>query len=111
VKDDSYGYRWVVLEDQDFEDLVTTIHMVAGMVAEHGFSDRLLAAAFKFRSNDRDVYWVYNFRRGTFYPFVPLPGRQARENQEEIRLSALLERDLKIEKNLDQWYPLWDLPV
>ena len=111
VADDPYGYRWVILEDPDFEDLVTTIHMTSDLVADHGFADRLLAAAFKFRADGKEVYWIYNYRRGTFYPFVPITGKKARDNQQELRLSALMERSMPMEKELGQWYPLWDLPV
>ena len=28
VVDDTYGTRWAVLDDRDYEDLVTTIHMI-----------------------------------------------------------------------------------
>ena len=29
-RNDSYGYQWLVVRDRDFEDLVTTVHLVAG---------------------------------------------------------------------------------
>lgn len=111
VADDPYGYRWVVLEDPHFEDIVTTIHMTSDMVADHGFADRLLAAAFRFRSEERDMYWVYNYRRGAFYPFIPIAGKKDRDNQQELRMAAIMEQEMTIEKQLDQWYALWDLPV
>ncbi|MBI2887296.1 MAG: hypothetical protein HYY02_08810 [Chloroflexi bacterium] len=110
VQQDSYGYIWVVLEDKDMEDLVATVHMVSTTVAEHGYGPLLLAAAFRFEEEGRPVYWVYNYKRGRFYPFVPLEGRK-RDNAEELRLKAVMAAELPTEPQLDQWYALWDLPV
>ena len=38
----------------------------------------------------RAVYWVYNFKRGRYYPFVPRPegGSGARDNAYELRASS-----------------------
>jgi hypothetical protein len=56
------------------------------------------------------AYLVYLFKRGTFYPFVPLGGEK-RDTEEELRLRSLVVDDLKVEPDLDRWFPLWDLPV
>lgn len=107
---DSYGFDWIVLEDSDFEDMVATIHVVSSTLIEHGFGDRLLAALFWFKdSRDRNVYWFYNFKRGQFYPFIP-QGKQDRDNAEEMRLSSVMEGELPVEKELERWYPMWDIP-
>lgn len=107
---DRYGYDWIILEDSDFEDMVATIHVVSSTLIEHGFGDRLLAALFRFRdSRNRDIYWFYNFRRGSFYPFIPT-GEQDRDNAEEMRLSSVMESELPMEKELERWYPMWDIP-
>ena len=37
IKDDSFGTRWVILDDRDFEDLVSTIHMISETIHDHGF--------------------------------------------------------------------------
>jgi len=112
VQPDSYGFLWVLLADPEFEDLVTTIHVACLTLVEGGFGDQLLAAAFRFRAQDtgRAIYWVYNYKRGTFYPFVPT-GERTRDNATEIRLGALMERELPIEREMERWYPLWGLPV
>ena len=110
VKDDGFGTRWVTLDDPDFEDLVTTIHIVGEMVTEHGFGDRLIAAAFKFDFENKRAYWIYNIKRGTFYPFV-LAGDRQRDNAAEIRLGALMEEEkVPVESNLENWYALWGIP-
>ena len=49
VKDDEFGTRWVVLDDPAFEDLVSLIHTITETIVDHGFADRLLAAALRFR--------------------------------------------------------------
>lgn len=107
---DSYGYQWLVLADEDFEDLVSTMHMVSTTLEEHGFGEQMLAAVFEFMGEGGQlVYWLYNYKRGRFYPFVPQPGRQ-RDNAYELRVRAVMERELPIESDLERWYPLWDLP-
>lgn len=110
VEDDSYGTRWVVLEDPDFEDLVSTIHLIAETIYGHGYGDRLIAAVFKFRYEGKDAYWIYNYKRGRFYPMV-LAGPQRRDNAAEMRLGNLMESTrLPVERSLEQWYALWGIP-
>ena len=109
--DDPYGYRWVVLRDPDFEDLVQAVNVVSSELQGGGYGDRLLAAVFAFEEQDRPVYFIYNFKRGHYYPFVPAPGTQARNNEREFQLKAQLERELPIEPELERWFPLWDIPL
>ena len=110
IEDDGYGTRWVVLDDRDFEDLVSTIHLVAETIGEHGFGDRLLAAVFGFHYNRMKAYWVYNMKRGRFYPLV-LSGEKERDNAAEMRLGALMEEEkIPVERSLEQWYALWGIP-
>jgi hypothetical protein len=49
---DDHGYEWVVLEDDDPEDLVTSIHFAADEFVERGYGSRLLAALFAFEKRD-----------------------------------------------------------
>ena len=110
ITDDSFGTRWVVLDDRDFEDLVSTIHLVAETITEHGFGDRLLAAVFGFDYKGKRAYWVYNMKRGRFYPFV-LAGEKERDNAAEMRLGALMEEEkILVEGSLERWYALWGIP-
>ena len=110
IKDDGYGTRWVVLEDHDFEDLVSTIHLIGETITEHGFGDRLIAAVFGFEYERKEVYWVYNIKRGKFYPLV-LAGDKKRDNVLEMRLGTLMEEEkMPVEGSLEQWYALWGIP-
>lgn len=105
---DTHGYAWVVLADDDFEDLVTSVHFAADTMAEGGFGSRLLAAVFAFdhTREDRTAYWVYSFRRGGFYPFVPTAGRE-RDSATEFKLESVLDGELDVESDKSYWYPLW----
>jgi len=107
--EDSHGYHWVVLEDDTFEDLVTSIHFAADTLIERGYGSRLLAALFSFQrpSTDSAVYWVYSFRRGAYYPFAPEPGERERDSGAEFKLESVLDGELGIEDDKEFWYPLW----
>ena len=109
--DDEFGYRWVVLRDPDFDDLVQAVNVVSTELQGGGYGDRLLAAVFAFEDNGRPVYFIYNFKRGKYYPFVPAPGDKARNNEREFQLKAQLEGELPIEPELERWFPLWEIPL
>ena len=110
MRQDSYGYQWVILEDRDFEDLVSLIHLVEETVAEQGYGSTLLAAVFPFKEGSLEFYWVYNYKRGKFYPFVPAPGNMQRDNSAELRIANWMQKELPLEKSLEQWYGLWGIP-
>jgi hypothetical protein len=111
-RDDSFGYRWMVLSDPDMEDLVVGINAVNEALKAGGYGDRILAAVFPFRDQQgRPVHWIYNIKRGTFYPFVPAGGAQTRDNERELQLKAKMDRELPIEQDLGRWFPLWDVPL
>ncbi|GAB6879524.1 hypothetical protein JCM17823_17980 [Halorubrum gandharaense] len=103
---DDHGYRWFVLEDDDPEDLVTSIHFAADQFVEEGFGSRLLAAVFGFEKPEHDAYWVYSFRRGAYYPFVP-DGDHERDQRAEFKLQSVLDGELGLEDDESYWYPLW----
>lgn len=108
--DDEYGYRWMIFRDDDFEDLVTSVNTVASELQAGGYGDRVLAAVFPWDDSGQQIDFIYNFKRGRFYPFVPRPGKQ-RDTEHELRLKAQIENDLPIEPELDRWFPLWDAPL
>ena len=110
VLDDNYGTKWVALQDEDFEDLATTLHLVGETITEHGFGDRLLAAVFGLEYDDKQAYWIYNVKRGSFYPLV-LSAPESRDNAAEMRLGAVMEQEnLPVERSLEYWYSLWGIP-
>lgn len=104
---DDHGYSWVVLADSSPEDLLTSIHFAADTFIEKGYGSRLLAAVFAFDKSGTDhAYWIYSFRRGAYYPFVP-EGDHERDNQTEFKLQSVLAGELGIESDEQYWYPLW----
>jgi hypothetical protein len=107
---DEFGYEWIVVHDSDLEDQVTTVHAVAQGLQESGFGEQVLAAAFKFDGGKNPVYWIYGFKRGAFWPFVPT-GEKERDNAEELELKAKLEKELPIEPDLSRWFGLFDAPL
>jgi hypothetical protein len=110
-RQDSFGYQWLVLNDRDFEDLITAVHLVASELAGRGFGGQLLAALFAFEGRERPTYLIYGFKRGTFWPFVPTGEGQERDNAEELRLRNELEGELPIEQDLTRWLGLFDAPL
>jgi hypothetical protein len=108
--DDDYGYRWMIFRDADFEDLVTSVNTVASELQAGGYGDRVLAAVFPWIDNAQQVDFIYNFKRGRFYPFAA-KGDKQRDTEYELRLKAQIESDLPIEPELERWFPLWDAPV
>jgi len=108
---DDYGYSWVVLRDDDFEDLVTSLHFASDTLIERGYGSRLLAALFAFQDTSgrvgdgQYVYWAYSFRRGAYYPLVP-KGTNDRDSSAEFKLESNLDGELEIEGDKEYWYAL-----
>ena len=110
---DEFGFEWLVVRDGDFEDLVTTVHLVASEFESRGFGPQLLAAVFPFERKGFDggrVYWIYGFKRGAFWPFVPKGEDKERDNAEELELKAKLEGELPVEQDLSRWFAVFDAP-
>jgi hypothetical protein len=108
---DSFGFEWVIIHDPDLEDQVTAVHAVASEFEARGFGGQLLGAAFRFAGGEHPVYWVYGFKSGTFWPFVPAGEGHARDNARELELKAKLEPELPIEPDLSKWLALFDAPI
>ena len=107
---DDHGYQWVVLHDDDFEDLLTSIHFAADTLVERRYGSRLLAALFAFEDarENQTVYWVYSFRRGAYYPFAPDPhDSHERNTSAEFKLDSNLSDEITVEDDKEYWYPLW----
>ncbi len=113
--DDEFGYRWIVLRDPDFDDLVVSLNTISTELQGGGYGDRLLAAVFAFEdgtpNQGRRVYFIYNFKRGGFYPFVPKGDKQERDTERELRLKAQLDKELPFEEDTSRWFPLWEIPL
>jgi hypothetical protein len=110
--DDSYGYRWMILHDDDIEDLAVGINAVSDALQLGGYGNRVLCAVFAFEDGEgRPVYFIYNYKRGTWYPFVPAGGAQQRSTERELQTKAQIGNELPIESELERWFPLWGIPI
>ena len=108
--DDEFGYRWIILGDPDFEDLVVSLNTVSTQLQAGGYGDRLLCAVFKFTEQGRGLYFIYNFKRGFYSPFAPTAAK-GRDTERELRLKAQIERELPLEPEMARWFPLWEIPL
>ena len=112
VTKDSYGFTWLVSSHMstEIEDLVTDLHAVNSALVDNGFGPQLLCTLVAFRDEQqRRLALVYLFKRGTFYPFAPLPGER-RDNGLELQIKGVLEGELKMEQDLSRWFPVWGAP-
>ena len=110
-KTDSFGFEWVIVRDKDIEDQVTAVYAVANELTNQGFGGQLLAAPFRFDGGEHPVYWIYGFKRGKWWPFIPTGEGQNRDNATELELKAKLEPELPIEPDLTRWLGLFDAPI
>ena len=108
---DTYGFEWIVIRDPDLEDEVTAAYAVGNEFTTRGFGGQLLVAVFKFEGGEHPVYWIYGFKSGTFWPFVPTGEKQERDNAKELSLKAQLEKELPVEEDLSKWLALYDAPI
>jgi len=125
TQDDNYGYRWMILRNPEgapsVEDLAVGINAVASSIEAAGHGERLLCAVFAFTdAQKRRVYFIYNYKRGFWYPFVPAAGGAGagaegtggeRSTERELQLKAQMADELPIEPELERWFPLWGIPI
>ncbi|GHF42767.1 hypothetical protein GCM10010218_24950 [Streptomyces mashuensis] len=112
---DAFGYTWLLARRPpgDTAALVNDLHAVNTLLEEGGFGPQLLCSLMGFRDAEghRPLALVYLYKRGTFYPFAPVPGADGkRDNALELQVRALLADDLQVEKDLARWFPVWGAP-
>jgi hypothetical protein len=114
LRQDDYGYSWLVSHrpPDRLSDLVNDLHAVNSQMEVNGFGPQLLCSLAGFEdASGRRLALVYLYKRGTFYPFAPLPdGTQRRDNALELQVRAALSGDLRIEQDLGRWFPVWGAP-
>ena len=114
-QNDSYGYRWMVLKNPEasgsVEDLAVGINAVSGSIETAGYGERLLCAVFAFAAKDEKIYFIYNYKRGYWYPFVPAAGEQQQSTERELQIKAQMASELPMEPEVERWFPLWGIPI
>ncbi|WP_406364868.1 hypothetical protein [Streptomyces sp. NBC_01546] len=109
---DEYGYSWLLSRrnPDELPALVNDLHAVNTALQDSGFGPQLLCSLVTFHDAElRPLVLVYLYKRGTFYPFAPLPGHK-RDNPLELQVKATVKDDLRIEEDLGRWFPLWGAP-
>ena len=109
--DDEFGYRWLILRDPDFEDLVVSLNTVSTELQGGGYGDRLLAAVFAFEEEGRPLYFIYNFKRGAYYPFVPARASRSATPSASCASRPSWAAELPFEEDMARWFPLWEIPL
>ncbi|NKZ06402.1 PspA-associated protein PspAB [Actinomadura latina] len=112
ISNDSYGYTWLLAthRPEELPDLVTDLHAVNSTLESGGFGPHLLCSLAGFRGPDgQRLALVYLYKRGTFYPFAPLPGDK-RDNALELQARGAIGADLPFEEDLGRWFPVWGAP-
>ncbi|MFE7588887.1 hypothetical protein ACFU6K_05760 [Kitasatospora sp. NPDC057512] len=111
---DGYGYSWLLARHrpEELPELVNDLHAVNSELEANGFGPQLLCSLVGFRDPDgRSLALVYLYKRGTFYPFAPVPGGgERRDSPLELQVNAMLGNDLRLEKDLSRWFPVWGAP-
>ncbi|MFJ4470683.1 hypothetical protein ACIP2X_24825 [Streptomyces sp. NPDC089424] len=111
---DAYGYSWLISRraPDELPQLVNDLHAVNSSMEINGFGPQLLCSLAGFRDEaGRRLALVYLYKRGTFYPFAPLPdGGQRRDSALELQVRAALAGDLRMEEDLGRWFPVWGAP-
>ncbi|MEV7601719.1 hypothetical protein AB0O91_30590 [Kitasatospora sp. NPDC089797] len=111
---DGYGYSWLLARHtpEELPELVNDLHAVNSELEANGFGPQLLCSLVGFRNAEgQSLALVYLYKRGTFYPFAPMPGGGERRNSPlELQVNALLGNDLRLEKDLSRWFPVWGAP-
>jgi hypothetical protein len=114
LRQDDYGYSWLVSHraPDQLPLLVNDLHAVNASMEVNGFGPQLLCSLAGFQgAGGRRLALVYLYKRGTFYPFAPLPGeRPRRANAFELQVKAALAEDLRMEQDLSRWFPVWGAP-
>lgn len=113
VRRDDLGFTWVLFRGSAVDDQVNLAHLTATTLQGNGYGEQLLAAVFRMERTDRPspCYLIYNYKRGTFYPFMPTGAGRNRDNAAEFRAAGALGNLLPMEKDVSRWFPLWDCPV
>lgn len=108
---DTYGFSWLIrrTDPDDLEGLVTDLHTVNSTLVDAGFGPTLLCTVIAFTDGTRPLGLVYLYKRGSWYPFAPAEADR-RDNSLELQITSAIENDLRVEKDLTRWFPLYNAP-
>jgi len=115
--EDAYGFTWLLVrrDPSDVAGLVTDLHAINSTLEDEGYGPALLCSLVTFHDaageQQRRLALVYLYKRGTFYPFSPIPGAaQQRDTALELQVRGQLGEDLRLEPDTSRWFPVWGAP-
>jgi len=108
---DDHEYTWISLQSEGYIELLLATHDLVREITESARNYHLLAVLFPFdlfESESSVLYWVYSHERNSFYPFAPISmADNERNNDQEFKARKLGEETIRVEQDLDYWYPMW----
>ena len=79
-KEDELGFNWIVVRDNEIEDLVTTVHLIGSELAGARLRRPAARRGVQFKGDRNPVYLIYGYKRAAFWPFVPSGEEKERDN-------------------------------
>ncbi len=120
TQDDSFGYRWMVLNGGSIEDLAVGINAVSGSIETAGHGERLLVRRVRLQGRQEPRALLHlQLQARLLVPVRAGLGRRLssstqateRSTERELQLKAQMASELPIEPELERWFPLWGIPI
>lgn len=112
IHHDDHGFTWLVARRSQAQQasLVPDLRAASKVFADNDLGSQLLCAMTMLEGpGTAQTALVYLFKRGTIYPFAPLPG-QARDNRLELAIKVAIEEYAPVESDQTRWFPVWGAP-
>ena len=78
TSDDEFGYRWMIVRDPDLEDLAVGDQRGHRRARGRRLQRPRAVRRLRLRGPPKQpLYFIYNYKRGAWYPFVPAPRRHS----------------------------------
>ena len=110
VQADTHGFLWAMVQGYDLKELAGDAGLTHDALVEGGLGERLVAVVFPFTWKEKRLYWIYHPLRGRYTPFVPTGREQLRDSPLEQRMESTMRKAIPTDRDLSEWYPLWDMP-
>lgn len=113
VTGDDQNHAWVIAKSSGLTNLTQSLQFSIDKLTQAGLESRILAAVFPFKWTDRTIYWICRGRTLKFTPFA-LDGRgdsQLRDFTLEQRMEKASRKLFPTDRNVQNWFPLWGMPI
>lgn len=118
IEYDSFGYMWILFENDDpiIEDsllyILNGFNSIIKIIEDHGVKDLIFIITFRFNNFNYEqerLYLILNYSSAAFYPYIKTG--ISRNNEKETLLASLLQDKLPIEKDKSKWYSVIKMPI